>query len=646
MKIAYFSPLNPERSGISDYSEELLPYLAQYADIDIFIDEYQPGNLEIAEVFEIFPARNFPALRGERRYDTCLYHMGNNSLFHGYLYPYLLKYPGVTVLHDPKLHHFFVDITLGKGNASGYIREMSYCYGPEGAELAREVVAQRCPPPFFEYSLIKRVVDASLGVIVHSQYAAELVLEANPAARVGVVNSHLSLEAPTTSPTLPEPVRWTLGLDPSQFVLASFGFISHHKRPEVALRAFARFRQSFPQAVYLMVGEAVPGFSIESLESLIQELGLERSVIVTGYVSQELFQAYMAAADVYISLRYPTAGETSASLIRTLGMGKPVIVSNIGSFAELPDDCCAKVDVNESEEDMLVEYMTRLAMDRPLRDSMGKNAQRYVQRNHTLEGSARSYIQFIAQVLAQSRAGPRCPAIQPPERVLVPLQTLPRGAERVSAELARELARLGLGEWQEPVLRDVATALKELGLGPLPAGPSPSEEGYAGALKNEEEYLRKLLAGVDFLSDFPGTLRGEIELLSPPPAGPVIPGAMVELQVAVRNTGDTLWLSRPSPTGGYVTLGTQMLDDQYIFLSDTLERTLLPYDLGPGSRVTLRHRFTAPREPGSYQVKLDLVDELATWFEEWGGAAPLLLPLGVADADPSHSPENGGAEKE
>jgi len=227
----------------------------------------------------------------------------------------------------------------------------------------------------------------------------------------------------------------------------------------------------------------------------------------------------------------------------------------------------------------------------------------------------------------------------------VPQQTLPRGAERVSTELARELARLELGEWQEPVLRDAARALKELGLQPLPAGPSLSEEGYAGALKNEEEYLRKLLAGVDFLSDFPGTLRGEIELLSPPPAAPVTPGATVELQVAVRNTGDTLWLSRPSPTGGYVTLGTQMLDDQYIFLSDTLERTLLPYDLGAGSRVTLRHRFTAPTEPGSYQVKLDLVDELVTWFEERGESQPLLFPLGVADADPSRSPGSDGADE-
>ena len=149
---------------------------------------------------------------------------------------------------------------------------------------------------------------------------------------------------------------------------------------------------------------------------------------------------------------------------------------------------------------------------------------------------------------------------------------------------------------------------------------------------------------MEFDSAFPNVLQAEIELLGRP-AAPVAGGSLVEIDVALHNTGDTLWLSRPSPTGGYVTLGTKLLDDQRILLSDTLERTLLPYDLGPGSRLTLRHGFTAPTEPGSYWVKLDLVDELVTWFEEWGGAAPLLLPLSVADADPSRSPGNGGADR-
>ncbi len=35
-------------------------------------------------------------------------------------------------------------------------------------------------------------------------------------------------------------------------------------------------------------------------------------------------------------LRHPTAGETSASLLRLLGAGRPTLVTATGSFAELP----------------------------------------------------------------------------------------------------------------------------------------------------------------------------------------------------------------------------------------------------------------------------------------------------------------------
>ena len=48
MLLAYFSPLNPQPSGISDYSEELLPQLAEGADITLFVD----GGMTLYPGFE------------------------------------------------------------------------------------------------------------------------------------------------------------------------------------------------------------------------------------------------------------------------------------------------------------------------------------------------------------------------------------------------------------------------------------------------------------------------------------------------------------------------------------------------------------------------------------------------------------------
>ena len=53
MKLAYFSPLGPQRSGISDYSEELLPHLAAGAEITLFVDGFHPLNRELTARFAV-----------------------------------------------------------------------------------------------------------------------------------------------------------------------------------------------------------------------------------------------------------------------------------------------------------------------------------------------------------------------------------------------------------------------------------------------------------------------------------------------------------------------------------------------------------------------------------------------------------------
>lgn len=391
MRIAYFSPLNPKPSGISDYSEELLPYLAHHAHIDLFIDDYEPSNREIVNSFSIFHHRDFERLARERRYDMCLYQMGN-SPYHEYIYHQLLRHPGITVLHDYVLHHFLEFITVGRGDLIGYIREMGYSYGLEGMVRARRMFAgqERVPP--YRYPLCERVVDSSLGIIVHSDYVARRLDEIRPGIRVTKVNQHLSLRK---LPSVTD-ARSSLGLG-DQFVMASFGRIDPVKRIDVILRAFARLRKKYPSAIYLLVGELVPPYQIGNR---VRELGLDGAVKVTGYVDLDTFQAYMAACDVGINLRFPTAGETSASVIRLMGVGKPVIVSNVGWFAELPDDCCLKVDPGDTEEETLLGYMGFLVVNEGVRQELGATARAYIEENHSLESAAQGYVTFIREIVS------------------------------------------------------------------------------------------------------------------------------------------------------------------------------------------------------------------------------------------------------
>jgi len=391
MRIAYFSPLSPLKSGIVDYSEiDLLPFLKKYCEIDLYIDSgYKPTNHNITKNFKIYNYKEF--VKKADRYDTILYHIGNNPL-HAYIYKILKKYPGIIILHDLFIHGLIHGITLAKGDKLGYINEFFDMYGTEGKQFAESTMnSQNFAQIEFKYPLIKSILDSSNGIIVHSAYGKRIILRENPDIAVKVINfpvipfSSLNIDSTKT--------RNGLGLNEDTLIIGLFGFISSHKRIVTVLKTFGKFHKEFPNCTLLIVGEDNLG-----LKNLINDLNI-KAVIQTGFVSFKRMYEYMQVSDICINLRYPTAGETSASILRLMSIGKPVIVSNVGWFSELPDNCCAKVDVDNFEEDLLLEYLRVLAVNEQLRVSMGKNARNFVEKEHNCEIVARKYYYFMKEVV-------------------------------------------------------------------------------------------------------------------------------------------------------------------------------------------------------------------------------------------------------
>ena len=189
MRIAYFSPLNPQPTGISDYSEELLPALADFAEIDVFVSGFVPSNPWIRRTFVIRSFDEFPTSHAKQRYDVNLYQMGN-SIHHARIHRMLMQYPGVVVLHDIVLHHFFLELTFRENNPLHYLSEMLYDHGSDGLARGLEVLRGTSPPPFFESPLLGRLIEASLGIVVHSEFArAQVAAYRN--ANVAVVPPHI-----------------------------------------------------------------------------------------------------------------------------------------------------------------------------------------------------------------------------------------------------------------------------------------------------------------------------------------------------------------------------------------------------------------------------------------------------------------------
>ena len=402
MRIAFFTPLNPKRSGISDYSEALLPHLAERAgQIDVFIEEDSPAT-RFAPNVRVRHWREFEAEHRAGSYDVVLYHMGNNP-FHVYIYDLALRIPGMLVLHEFNLHHLLAAVTIVREDWEGYFREVEYNAGPAALERARVAHAGAQEPDYNAVAMNRRLLEQSQGAIVHSEYMVRRVREAGfrlPVRRIPHGVETAALDTARARSQLAELAR--LSLDEATPVVGIFGFLKPYKRIHEALRAFARLRSDYPQAKMVLVGEEHPHYP---LRPLIAELGLEEAVRILGYVPLETFTACIAASDICLNLRWPTVGETSGSFLRALALGKPTLVSEVGTFLEFPGDVAIRVPVGDGEVDWLYEYMRVLLRNPELARAVGERARGYAARECAWPKVASEYMQFLEEMVLTERAG-------------------------------------------------------------------------------------------------------------------------------------------------------------------------------------------------------------------------------------------------
>ena len=405
MKVAYYSPMPPSRSGIADYSALLLPELSKRVDVVVA----KQGR--------------FPLLRGRvGSTDIALYHIGNDADAHGWIVEALRRRPGIVVLHDFVLHHLVVGLTFARGDAAGYLAAMEREGGLVGRLLGYAVLDNKLPPLWDtrpeEFPLTGEILAYATGLIVHSHYVEErarAIGYRGPIVRI----PHPAWPVPAVAPAQVEGAP----------LFGCFGHLNESKRINELLAAFTRLRERHPHARLLLVG----GASVR-----LQRIDFPDGVIREEYVPEDRLWALMAACDAIVSLRSPTMGETSGSAIRALSLGKPLVVSDVGWFSELPGEAVLKVPLDEREEDTLAAALEVLT-DEQVRRTMGQAARVLVEREHRLDRVAESYAAALEELAGGS-------AVE----------------DRVLQEVAQAAAEVGIGGEDAA---ELAARLKEVGLG-------------------------------------------------------------------------------------------------------------------------------------------------------------------------------------
>ncbi len=407
LRLDYVSPLPPARTGIADYSADLLPHLAPRCELRLVA---LPGHPVAPELAACWPTVGPSALGGER---LPLYQMGNNEL-HRPVWEAARRVPGVLVLHDLVLHHFLVGRTLGEGDFAGYRQQLASDHGWVG-ELAAAPARWGFVDTVVQFALPARrgLLRAQRGVLVHGEWAAEELRGEDPDLRVRRVPMAVPLPPPADA-AHGAALRRRLGIPEGAPVLGSFGFQTPMKRTRVALRALAR--PELAGTHLLVAGEVSPHVD---LVGLARELGVAARVHLLGYVAFGELEAAIAASDLCLNLRYPTAGETSASLLRILAVGRPTVVEAYAQFRDLPDAAVVKVPlaVGEDPGDEAAALAVRLAalLAAPAALArLGEAARAHVAHEHDPDRAAAAVVAACEDLAAAPPPGPGAPREVPP----------------------------------------------------------------------------------------------------------------------------------------------------------------------------------------------------------------------------------------
>jgi glycosyltransferase involved in cell wall biosynthesis len=321
LRVAWATPWN-ERSAIARFSASVCNALAG-----------QGHHPEIVRI-EVSEAARLPPLEGTHpvhapgalppgalagEFDAVVVNLGNHYPFHGLAPRVLARTPCVAVLHDASMRHF--------------AEEWRQATEPEPpAALLDRVVRAGLP-------LAPALAQLACGAVVHGPHYRAEIAEACPGR---VLQMPLAYEPPLVA--APEPISGRL-------TVATVGHINANKRVEAVIRAMGASPRLRASARYQLIGPCDPA-ERERLLRLAARVGAAPPEF-TGWVPDTELVEHLAEVDVLTCLRHPVLEGGSASLVLALRSARPVLVSDAGVYAELPEAVALRCTPGEEAPDVL-----------------------------------------------------------------------------------------------------------------------------------------------------------------------------------------------------------------------------------------------------------------------------------------------------
>ncbi|ADR34772.1 glycosyl transferase group 1 [Sulfuricurvum kujiense DSM 16994] len=394
-KLAYISPLPGEKTGIADYSAELLFEMLKHYDVTVITDQAHYEKKRVPEGLIVQGSEWF--LKNHSLFARSVYHFGN-SHFHAYMFGLLEKCPGIVVSHD-----FYMSGAIGwldhyGGIPGAYPASLYYSHGYK-ALLRQKENPKECG---WEYPCNKEILDMSVGVITHSAYQKDLgeTFYGTGYSRDWEVVPHLRV---LKEGVAKRAARTKLGIEMDAFVICSFGFMGVHKLNEKALEGFLQSSLAEnPRCKLVFVGaKSDDAYSANIVQRIKQSTARER-ITITGFVDNEAYEDYLEAMDIAVQLRTKSRGETSGTVLDVMAHKKATILNAHGTMNDYGEDVCVKLE-DEFRVQELSEAFEKLFEDKEFRDAKAMQGYTYVQKYHDPAITGNAYREAIERIYEKNR---------------------------------------------------------------------------------------------------------------------------------------------------------------------------------------------------------------------------------------------------
>ena len=381
LKLNIFSPLPPVRSEIANVTRLIATALQPLADITLWTAQDEaPDPLGTLDV-QRFQPKSIPWAKLQAA-DLNVYNIGNNATFHRAIFDVARRAPGLVVLHDTRLQHFFARYseTIGP-DRDFYLESLQRSHGPKSILDAEAFLAGEHGLDILvdRYPMTLAAMDGALAAVIHNDV------------------DRAALAAQTRTPIFYLPLPFTgpgLGLRRAPngtLRLIAFGYMGFNRRLDSILDALASHDDT---AIRLDIYGAIEAGDV--LQARIISLGLAERVQLHGFVPEPELTAALAAADLALNLRYPSMGEASASQLRIWDAGLPSLVTRTGWYAALPADAVSFVEP-EDEIRSIQLHLTALRQTPANFRRAGLRGREILLDQHTPAAYAQALVQIAQQ---------------------------------------------------------------------------------------------------------------------------------------------------------------------------------------------------------------------------------------------------------